>query len=241
MKLQFGTWNIGHINKTNTSEDDNNHYIIEVVKSNSLNVICLQEVIIKSKDSSSQLQQIKSGLNCEYYVEQQLVDTWSKNGAIYGNAILSFFPITLVDKKILDNPAIKYKREGLSFLSHDKGFLCISLNDILIINAHLYPFHSFNKDEKNYKYIYSEFERSILKLCNKKKTIIGADFNTKHISQLMPKLADEFNILINGPTRPSGRADDNILVNNGSEVESVNIIRTDSDHYLCACTIDLGE
>jgi hypothetical protein len=143
---------------------------------------------------------------------------------------------------MLQNPNVTQKsKSGSIYKSHEKGFLITKISHeeaVWVITGHCFPFHSFNRDVMDFKYIYNELEEKLLYFFEKSTpAIIGADFNTTRLQQLMPNLFRLSYSLFDIPTRPNGRSDDYILCSRQFVERKYKVVETCFDHYACVSTL----
>ncbi len=254
IKLRVATWNIGggFISENNTSgfNKENLHYFADELKRSKSDIICLQEIhVSKDKNIYSQAKLLAHQLDIEdscFCIIDSVRSSHLKKDLYLGLAILSKFPIINHEYHRISNPNMYLKnKKGTIWRTHDKGFLfaCIKIRKYLvnILNAHLYPFHVFNRDfmENEFYGIRFETEQLLIKLSNN-KTIIAGDMNYDQVEKVMPKLFQHgFTKTISGvSTVPELEIQlDHIIVSKGWGVESNTVIKGRADHYLCCADL----
>ena len=120
------TWNIGEDeqNLGGKLTIDSYEYIIDTIKKEKVDVICLQEAIVKSDYIDSISKYITENTDLKYSVEFELSDSHINIGCKMGVVICSKYEIKDVENIILENPNLVYKvDENTTYYSHDKGFI----------------------------------------------------------------------------------------------------------------------
>lgn len=242
--IRFATMNIGGGVPFNESDEYNNNSfnsvdnIVSIINNNSLDIACFQEVLMGDENHPSMSYEIAKKSNLRYFKELLLSDSHIVNGRKMGVSIISRFPFTDSEIFMLENPNITHiTKSGAIYISHEKGFLitkvCADNGEVCCVTGHCLPFHSFDRDIMDYKYIYTRLEDKLISLLDKNRhIIIGADFNTTRLPQLMPELFNKYHSIVDIPTRPNGRGDDYILCDMEADVQ-FRLIKTCYDHYCC--------
>lgn len=221
-------------------------YMGKLIADQGLDIVCFQEVLTGDETYSSMCSEIgrKSGL--KYYMEWMLSDSHIVTGRKMGVAIASKFPITESRRFRLENPNIVHRLDsGEIYRSHEKGFLIVEIRTdagrICCVSGQCIPFHTFCRDAAEFRYIYSELERMLLKLAeDNRHVIIGADLNVsrEELRLFMPELMQRYSCLPgrNMATRPNGRGDDYILYKADKGQVEFRLVKTCFDHYGCVGT-----
>lgn len=238
--MKIGTWNIGSA-YTYPDKIFDLKYFIDVIKSNDLDVIMLQEVPISTEFSIPALVE-----NYPYYFQSSIspnhVDDRFKNGLL----ILSKFPITESDLVTLPNPNIEYtKGNGVVYKSFDKAMQVCKIENIVFANLQLLPLHVFNTDyDSNTEFsdkIVSEICKHLIDLF-----VLAGDFNCSSESLIIKQLEGKISIKdsLNGERTyvyPRFTNPDHIYISNNLKSKQGEILKTNSDHYLCISEIQTVE
>lgn len=243
-KIRFATFNIGGgIPYINISEGHKHmfnavNYISRLICNNELDIVCFQEILMADQENESMSGQIARESGLKFYKELVLSDSHIVKGRKMGVSVLSRFPINFSEVFMLANPQItKVSKSGAIYKSHEKGFLISKLQigktEVYCVTGHCFPFHSFDRNIMDFKYIYSALDEKLITLDNEiKNVIIGADFNTTRLNQLMPKVFEKYKSIVDTPTRPNGRGDDYIICDKNTKAE-FRLVKTCFDHYGC--------
>lgn len=245
--INFATFNIGGgVPCKQTLEYTNKlynpiNYIINLIWKYKLDVVCFQEILMEDKSHYSMSSEIASKSGLKYYNELMLSDSHIVKGRKMGVSIISKYPFVESEIFMLENPNIsKILKSGVVYKSHEKGFLIskvqTNIGEICCVTGHCIPFHSFDRDVMEFKYIYTVLEKKLLKLLDESlHIIVGADFNTSRLSLLMPEVFVKYQFFANISTRPNGRGDDYIFCNKENVNIKFRMIKTCYDHYGCMC------
>lgn len=252
-KINIATFNIGGGVPYKYSIEYKNRefnpvdYISNIILENNLDIIFFQEVLMSDNRFTSMSHEISTKSGLKYYKELSLSDSHIVKGRKMGVSIISRFPIIESEVFMLENPNItKISNSGSIYKSHEKGFLITkvqntSIGEICCVTGHCFPFHSFDRDIMDFKYIYERLERKLLSLTDENSSvIIGADFNTTRLNLLMPIVFEHYNSLVNIPTRPNNRMDDYLFCNKTFKYTDFRLIKTCFDHYACMGIIGLN-
>ena len=216
--MRIITWNIGEDERNENGKLNLNSYdyIIETVKAEKIDVICLQEAIIKSDYLPSISKYIKEKTNLKYSIEYELSDSHINIGCRMGIVICSKYKISNYEMMRLDNPNLIYSvNENTTYYSHEKGFIISNIQGVNIITGHCLPFHVFKKSPLDYINIFEKADNkfeNVYKL--NKKFILCGDFNYENVNILFPKIMANCRDLIIEPTRNGKKLDHFIVSNN---------------------------
>lgn len=242
-RINFATFNIGggvpykEVLEYETFNPVN--YIVNLILEHKLDVVCFQEVLMGDEKYSSMSGEIAEKSGLKFYKELPLSDSHIVKGRKMGVSIVSKYPFVQSEIFMLENPHItKTSKSGVIYKSHEKGFLISQIQtkagEICCVTGHCFPFHSFDKDVMDFKYIYTKLEKKLLQLLDENsRIIIGADFNTTRLALLMPEVFKKYHSLVDIPTRPNGRSDDYILCDKETANVEFCLIETCYDHYGC--------
>lgn len=231
--MRIATWNIG--------EDENNEkgilskksydYIIDMLKKENIDVICLQEAIIKSEELPSIASYIKDNTDLKYTVEFELSDSHINIGARMGVVICSKYKIDNYKTFMLDNPKFIFSIDkDVTYYSHDKGFIIASLNNYTIITGHCLPFHVFKKNPLDYLDIFKKADKEFINHYSENFILCG-DFNYDNIKLLFPKTMENCIDLVDCPTRKDKQLD-HFVISNNLKCSYKNITSNIFDHKL---------
>ena len=216
MKLM--TWNIGEdeTNEKGKLNLNSYDYIINTIKKERIDVICLQEAITKSENLPSIANYIKENTDLKYNAEFELSDSHINIGSKMGVVICSKYKIDNYKTLLMDNPNFIYSaNENKTYYSHDKGFIITYINGYHIITGHCLPFHIFKKNPLNYLKIFEKADEEFINLYNlNNKLILCGDFNYDDINSLFPKIMKNCVDLIDCPTRKDKQLDHFVISKN---------------------------
>lgn len=215
--MKIATLNIGederHIDgKLNI---DSYKSIVNFIANEDIDIICLQEAIIKSDILPSIAEFIKENTNLKYSVEFELSDSHINIGARMGIVICSKYEIDAFKTIMFDNPHFIYSKDDeTTYYSHDKGFIIADINNYKIITGHSLPFHVFNENPLDYLSIFKKMDDEFIKAYNiNNKLILCGDFNYEDAATLFPQIMENCIDLIDAPTRKDKRFDHFIISN----------------------------
>ncbi len=216
--MRVATWNIGEDERNDDGKltIDSYNYIIDTIREENIDVLCLQEAIIKSKHLPSIASYIKENTDLKYIIEYELSDSHINIGSKMGVVICSKHEIKNYKMVKLDNPNLVYSvNENKTYYSHDKGFIIANINEFNIISGHCLPFHVFKKNPLDYLGIFEKVEEEFIKSYNLNNNIIlCGDFNYDNVNQLFPNIMKNCIDLIDCPTRKDKQLDHFIIGNN---------------------------
>lgn len=234
--MKIATWNIGE--DTRNIEDKltikSYEYLVDTIKEHNIDVICLQEAIIKSNYLPSIGKYINKHTNLKHRVEFELSDSHINIGARIGITICSKHKIENTELFLLDNPHLIYQKDKhKTYYSHDKGFIFTDIKGYKIITGHCCPFHIFNKSPLDYKKIYDKLDNACLKAYNdNNKFILCGDFNYDNIDQLLPNIFSKCKDLVTTPTRKD-KIIDHFIISESIKIISSTILDNVFDHKTC--------
>ncbi len=233
--MKIATWNIGEDerNKDRKLNLSSYEYIVNTIKNEEIDIICLQEAITDSKDLPSIAKYIKENTNLHFIVEFELSDSHINIGSKMGVAICSKYEIEKYTFLKLENPELTYKEsENKTYFSHDKGFIMAKINDCILATGHCLPFHIFKKSPLDYLDIYEKIEKEFLEALKENNSfILCGDFNYENVSDLFPVIMQNCIDLIDCPTRKEKQLD-HFIISKNLECTSKNIQENIFDHKL---------
>lgn len=238
--MRIATWNIGEdeMNEDGKLDYSSYKYIIKKIEQEDLDVLCLQEAIIKSDYLPSIADYIKQNSKLKYNIQYELSDSHINIGCRMGVVICSKYEIKKSELFMLDNPNLIYSVDSnVTYYSHDKGFIIANIKDYKIITGHCLPFHVFKKNPLDYIEIFecadkkfnSEFDLN-------SKFILCGDFNYDTVSDIFPNIMKKCKDYIDVPTRKDKQLD-HIIVGNKIIISSKEILENNFDHKLCMIEI----
>lgn len=215
--MRIATWNIGEDERNDGGKLtlDSYNYIINTIQNENIDIVCLQEAIIKSDFLPSIASYIKENTNLKYIVEYELSDSHINIGSKMGVVICSKFEIDNYKLFKLDNPNFIYSvDEETTYYSHDKGFIIANIKGYNIITGHCLPFHVFKKNPLDYLNIFRKVDEEFINSYNSNNNIIlCGDFNYDNVNKLFPKIMANCNDLIACPTRKDKQLDHFVISN----------------------------
>ena len=233
--MKIATWNIGEdeSNKDGKLTKKSYDYIVKMIKKEDLDIICLQEAIIKSENLPSIANYIKENTDLKNVVEYELSDSHINIGSRMGVVLCSKYKVDNSETFLLDNPNFIYSvDENTTYYSHDKGFVITSIKDYIVITGHCLPFHVFKKNPLDYLNIFKKADEKFIKYYNKNnKLILCGDFNYDDVKLLFPKIMNNCKDLIDCPTRKDKQLD-HFIISNKLSCTYKNIIDNTFDHKL---------
>lgn len=209
--MRIATWNIGEDERNDGGKLtlDSYNYIINTMQNENIDIVCLQEAIIKSDFLPSIASYIKENTNLKYIVEYELSDSHINIGSKMDVVTCSKFEIDNYKLFKLDNPNFIYSvDEETTYYSHDKGFIIANIKGYNIITGHCLPFHVFKKNPLDYLNIFRKVDEEFINSYNSNNNIIlCGDFNYDNVNKLFPKIMANCNDLIDCPTRKDKQLD----------------------------------
>ena len=183
--MRIATWNIGEDERNIDGKLDINSYkyIVKMMLEENIEVICLQEAIIKSEYLPSIATYIKENTDLKYVIEYELSDSHINLGCKMGIVICSKYKIENFELFMLDNPKFIYSvDENTTYYSHDKGFIISKIKNYNLITGHCLPFHIFKKEPLDYIEIFNKADNKFSNYFNNIRIVnIGVDVCTKII------------------------------------------------------------
>jgi len=232
--MKIATWNIGEDERYEDCKltMDSYRYIIDTIKKEKLDIICLQEAITSSDILPTIASYIKEKTDLKYHIEYELSDSHINIGSRMGVVICSKYEISNCELLPLENPYLVYsKGENTTYYSHDKGFIIASINSLTIITWHCLPFHAFKKDILEYLSIYQKADKTFEKLFRNNNVILCGDFNYDDIPIIFPNTMKLGIDCIQCPTRKDKQLDHFIISKNIKCLHS-EVIENPFDHKL---------
>ena len=214
-KIRIITWNIGEDERNNDGKltIDSYNYIVDTIKKENVDVICLQEAIVKSYYLPKISEYINPNTDLKYSVEYELSDSHINIGCKMGVVICSRYELTNTENVLLDNPNLIFQvNENTTYYSHDKGFIITNIEEITLIAGHLLPFHIFKETPLNYLNIFEKADAIFIKKYNEnEKIILCGDFNFGDGKSLFPKIMEKCKETIEVPTKNNKQSDHLII------------------------------
>ena len=205
--------------------------IINIIKSEQIDVICFQEII--TTERIKYIQRIVEETHLKYYDFFELSECNIVKNTECGLAILSKYPMECIIKEIFPNPKIsKTTSSGNTYYTYDKGYMIVEIEKtdkkIKILTHHGFPYRRFNSTPENNKEVFEFFDNVIEKY---NPNIITGDFNAENFMVLMNKTSNKYKRTINSVTTVDGKMFDDILLPKELDYES-KVIKLLSDHYI---------
>ena len=238
--MRIITWNIGEDerNPDGKLSKDSYDYIIDTIKKENVDVICLEEAIVKSDYLPKISKYINENTDLKYSVEYELSDSHINIGCKMGVVICSKFEIKNVEKILLDNPGLVYKvNERVTYYSHDKGFINAKIEGINLIAGHCLPFHIFKESPLNYLEIFKKADDKFMELYNKNNNfVLCGDFNFENAEKLFPKLTSKGQESILEATK-NGKQSDHLIIGNNLKCSYSKVSENIFDHKYIICEV----
>jgi exonuclease III len=216
--MKIVTWNIGEDEQKEDGKLDieSYNYIVNYIKHEEIDIICLQEAIIKSDYLPNIAQYISENTSLKYNIQYELSDSHINIGCRMGVVICSKYKIDDYEKVLLDNPNFIYSKDNnITYYSHDKGFIISNIKGINIITGHCLPFHVFKKNPLDYLDIFKKIDEKFMEIYLKNnKFILCGDFNYDDVNKLFPQIMKYGKDLIKQNTRKDKQLDHFIISNN---------------------------
>lgn len=238
--MRIITWNIGEDERNDNGKltIDSYEYIVNTIKNENVDVVCLQEAIVKSDYLPSIAEYITKNTDLKYLVEYELSDSHINIGCKMGVVICSKYKVSENEKILLDNPNLVYSvDENTTYYSHDKGFIITNIEGITLIAGHLLPFHIFKEDPLNYLNIFEKADKKFIDIYNKnEKIILCGDFNYSDAKKLFPKIMEKCNETIEKSTK-NNKQSDHLIISNNLECLYSDVKDNIFDHKFIICEI----
>ncbi len=239
--MKIATWNIGEDEKNKNGKLDvlSYEYILKMIKQKNIDVLCLQEAIIKSDYLPPIADYIKENSELKYNIQYELSDSHINIGCRMGIVICSKYEIKNSELFMMDNPNLIYSVDSnITYYSHDKGFIITNIQNYKIVTGHCLPFHIFKKNPLDYITIFEKADEKFNDEFNaNSKFILCGDFNYDNVNNFFPNLMTKCKDLINIPTRKDKQLD-HIIVSNKISISSKQILENNFDHKLCIIEIE---
>lgn len=233
--MKIATWNIGEDerDKDGKLNIDSYNYIIDFIKREDFDVICLQEAVTTSKELPIIADYIIENTELKHKAEYELSDSHINIGSRMGVAIVSKYDIESSEKIAFENPnLIRVISEEVTFKSHDKGVLITKIKDFNIVTGHCLPFHVFKKDINDYTYIFKEAEDKFMEIINRgEKFVLCGDLNTERVDIIFPRVMEACKDLIKCPTRYDKQLD-HFIINKELDLIHGTVLKTYFDHNI---------
>lgn len=239
--MKIITWNIGEDerNEQGRLDFDSYKYIIHTIEKENIDVICLQEAIIKSDYLPSIANYIKKYTALKYNIEYELSDSHINIGCKMGVVICSKYQIDKYEFFLLDNPHfVRPIDDNTIYYSHDKGFIIAEIKGINIITGHCLPFHVFKENPLEYLNIYEKADDKFVSVYAKNnKLVLCGDFNYSNVSALFPKSTKNLIDAITCPTRKDKQLD-HFLISKSLSCRNKSVVDNCFDHKYGIFEID---
>lgn len=238
--MKIATWNIGEDEKNKDGKLDvsSYEYILKMIKQEDIDVLCLQEAIIKSEYFPPIADYISEHSNLKYNIQYELSDSHINTKCRMGVVICSKYEIKNSELFMLNNPNLVYSvDDNITYYSHNKGFIIANVNGYKIITGHCLPFHVFKKNPLDYIEIFEHADKKFNSEFDlNSKFILCGDFNYDNVSDIFPNIMKKCKDLINVPTRKDKQLD-HIIVGKKILINSKKILENNFDHKLCLIEI----
>lgn len=215
--MRIATWNIGEDERNNDGklDIDSYNFVLGIIRNEDIDVLCLQEAIVKSDFLPSIASYIKENTDLKYIVEYELSDSHINIGSRMGVVICSKYEIDNYKLFKLDNPNFIYSvDEKTTYYSHDKGFIIANIRGYNIITGHCLPFHVFKKNPLDYLNIFRKADEMFIDVYKSNNNmILCGDFNYDNVNDIFPKIMENCKDLIDCPTRKDKQLDHFIIGN----------------------------
>ena len=188
--MRLATWNIGSaLGQDNWKSIE---YIAENAEKNSIDILCLQEVITSGNDIDyiNELQKKLSFKHSKFY---ELSSAHLGDDLMMGVAILSRYNIIEAFEIKLTNPEIVFNKNGKTLRSDDKGFLVVEIKykgkKVKIVTGHMLPFHSLGSDSSKYGFLYEEMYSKVKTFCKGFPFVLCGDFNSSKLESIIKDIS----------------------------------------------------
>ena len=256
--MRIATWNIGScFVKGASGKYDvlDVSYFIEELKKIQPDVVCLQEVSIRSQNDH-QASEIAQGLGMDYVAVHKLSENHVLKGEDNGVAILSRHQILNSETHLFPNPKLELTgSDGSLWVSFDKGSLRCELEiderSASVIAAHGLPFWRFERlaTDSDFEHIAQDIEDTFLS--SAMPVLVGMDANFSNTPSLIPRVYEAgFKDAFIGVTVPDDVAvskkkhvpeahSDHIFYSADWTVKDAGVISGNADHFLCWADLEL--
>lgn len=239
--MRIATWNIGEdeANKDGRLAVSSYEYISKMIKQEDIDVLCLQEAIIKSEYLPPIADYISEHSNLKYNIQYELSDSHINIGCRMGVVICSKYKIKDSKLFMLDNPNLIYSVDNNTpYYSHDKGFIISNIKDYKVITGHCLPFHVFKKNPLDYMEIFEKADKIFAdEFDSCPKFVLCGDFNYDNVHSIFPNIMKRCKDVVDIPTRKDKQLD-HIIVSNKMSINSRKILVNNFDHKLCIIEIE---
>lgn len=237
MQVRIATWNIAGNQKYPEGNENPKYFIDELLQYNP-DIILLQEVHFKDNYSFTK----------EYLGEYKYIfdSTFSPshNNSEYnlGLSIVSRYPITSERRIVFSNPNVsKVLKSGSTIYSHDKGMQVCSIEGLCVANTQLLPLHVFNTSYEQESELCLNIEKDIEGSLTS-PVVFAGDFNHPDPDTLFREPFVNLNLKDCLPGTSTyvyhEKNPDHIYISEGISCKGSEVIKTDSDHYLCIADIE---
>ncbi len=234
------TWNVGEDERNSDGKltIDSYAYIVEIIKNENADIICLQEAIVKSDYLPSIAEYITKNTELKYSVEYELSDSHINIGCKMGVVVCSKYKLANTEKVLLDNPKLVYQvNENTTYYSHDKGFIITNVEGLTLIAGHLLPFHIFKETPLNYLSIFEKADDKFINIYNENIVLCG-DFNFSDAKKLFPKMMEKCKETIEEPTK-NNKQSDHLIISNKLECINSKVKENIFDHKFIVSEIKI--
>lgn len=160
------------------------HYI-DFFREKNIDILCLSEAHLESKNSSHMVDQIADQLGLSYHAVLALSESHLDTSKQQGMAVISRYPIIKQEAFTIPSPGIEVDRpNGDHWRMFDKGALRVWIDVdgklISIVNFAYFPFHHFNRDVTESQF--TNLRQQLLKILiaeDNTPTLVTGDFNCK--------------------------------------------------------------
>ena len=243
--IKVASWNIAGGCKISSLanqfdyQSENVDYFTKELKKHALDIVCLQES--HSNKSYSIGKKIASDLGFKYIFDSPHNQSHINPNYHLTLSILSRLPFKSTVENPLPNPNFtKDFPDGRHYQSFDEKIQVVQIENFFIANTMLLPVGIFDESytsHKNKNWV-KQIEQTFLDLST--PLIFCGDFNFNQPSMLFPHLfkKNKFkNSLNNFVTRPhpvvKRLRPDKILYTSQFKLANSQVVKTDTDHYLC--------
>ncbi len=254
--MKILSWNIagghtflGTVEDALSYEKEDLKYFEQQIKQVNPGIIALQEAHTHEIDIGQNHANILSkDLGYKYLENHPYGKSHIKKENELSLTTLSKYPITSSFFHQLPNPGLTIKRpNGDNWVTFDVGFLVTTIiydeQKIIVMNCHLAPFHYFERDyqEEEFQNIRDDITE-LLNPFSKIPTIVLGDFNYGNLRKILPAVFENqkyMEAFENIETTPGKGQQDHILYSSLWELESCEVKKANSDHYLCIADLKL--
>lgn len=257
MIIKTGTWNIGGGKTLLADADpllmssysvDNMDHIVEVLQSENLDLITLQET--HKNESFDQVAEIAGRLGMPYFVHDSTSRSHIDPQFDIGHGILSKFDITDHRTGLFENPGLFITLEdGRQEPGMDKGYTTctVTIEDepINVTTLHLMPFRRFGVDTRSIvaRRIFRNVSRTILESTQHHNWIVQGDFNidSPELASYLPDLFEDgvHELQLSTPTTPGGTFYDHSIARHALVIKRHVRSNVGTDHYPLITTYEL--